>query len=126
MILADIWASSRGRRLRWESLLAEPELRRGSEAVWGKVSCQKLRPRGGGDHSGVVGRERKRRKGDRKAAAVALSLKTAAKLRVCGHATGDDDAACTERLGCSEGLTHQVADDGVLERRDQIERLLVA
>ena len=122
MILADIWARFVGVGL----LLSEAELGSRAEVFCGKVLGNELGPGGGRDHGGVVGRKGERRKGDGQAAPIGFGLKAAAKFAVGGDPAGDDDAVGTEGFGGGEGLTLQVADDGVLEGGDEVEGLLIA
>jgi hypothetical protein len=106
--------------------LAESELGSGGKVVGGEVLSEKLGPRGSGDHGGIVGRESERGKGDGEAAAVSFGLEAAAEFAVGRYSAGDDDGAGSERFGGGEGLALKVADDGVLEGRDEVEGLLVA
>ena len=107
-------------------LLAETKLGGGTEVFRGEVFGEELRPRGSGDHGGVVGRECKRREGDGQAAAVGFSLEAAAEFAVGGDSAGDDDAAGAKGFSGGERLALQVADDGVLEGGDEVQGLLVA
>jgi hypothetical protein len=95
--------------------LPKTKLRGRGEVFRREVFGQKLRPSCGGDHGGVVSRERQRWEGDWQSTPVGLCLEAAAKLAVCRYTAGYDDATSSEGLCRSEGLAKKIADYSVSE-----------
>ena len=106
--------------------LPKAELRSCRKLLRCKITSQKLWPGGSRDHCRIVGRKRHRREGHGQPATVRLCLKAAAKLAIGRHATRYHQAPCSKSLRRSEGLAKEVADDGILKRRNQIEGLSIA
>jgi hypothetical protein len=91
------------------------------EGVGGEVAGEELGPRGGGDHGGVVGRERDGGEGDGEVVAGGFGGEAAAELGVGGDSSADEQAAGSEVLGCGERGAREVVGDRGLEAGDQVE-----
>jgi len=105
---------------------AQRQRRVGGKRVIGEVLGQQPRPGGGGNHGGVIRRERQRGKSYAEVAARGLDREAGAEFAIGGYAPGDQNAPCVESFGGGKGLLHQVANYRVLKAGDQVERLRVA
>lgn len=82
----------------------------------------KFRKGRGGDHRGIVGRERPAGEKRFEIAASGFLFEAAAQLAVGGDASGNEHGANGELLGGGKSAAEKVFDDRVLKTRDQIER----
>src|ERR1700761_6116986 len=104
---------------------AETQLRCRLERIVSELAGEKLRPRGSGDHGGVVGGQRDRRKRYREGAPRGCLCDLPAQLAVRRYAPADDQPPGAKVLGCGHGGAGQVACDICLEARDKAERLRI-
>src|SRR5579863_3378215 len=87
-----------------------------------KLARHKTRPRGSGNHGGIICRECERGKRNGKSALRRFGGKSLAKFAIGRNAAGDEQTICAEGFRGSKCLLHQVADHRTLKARDQVER----
>ena len=91
--------------------------------IWGrKLPGEETGPGSSGDHCGIVSGEAESGEVDLESAPQGLGGEAAAQFAIGSDAPSNQYFCYSEGLGCGEGFAQQIADDGVLEAGDEVER----